>query len=320
MLAQESFLKIRKIAFVFLAVVAGLTLIFVIFYSFAGYFGVSVNSPTAPTSREGQTVAPNFLGTGEYVEKTDTAGPSQAISEDQPTERKMIKTGSLELLVKSADKTAKDIQGIAEQMDGFVSASNVYEVSTGTKTGSVTIRIPAARFSEALDEVKKLAIKVEHESVNAQDVTEQYTDLESRLRNLQATEQQYLTILKQAVKIPDILQVTAQLDQVRMQIEQIQGQLKYLSGQVDMASITASLTEEAEVEVFGLRWRPLYVVKLAFRGMLNGLSGYVDAMIKFILQLPVILAWLITIGLIIFICWKILRWIWQRFLKPPIAN
>ena len=143
--------------------------------------------------------------------------------------------------------------------------------------------------------------------------------MESRLKNLQATEQQYLTILKQAVKIADILQVTAQLDKIRMQIEQIQGQLKYLSRQVDMASLAASLTEEADVQVFGITWRPLFVIKQAFRSMLGSLQSYVDSMINLIFGLPVLLLWFVTIGLIILIVWKIGRWIWRRFLKPPSA-
>lgn len=277
-------------------------------------------SGSAPQSYSSDELAmPGIGGTSIYPTKSNVSESSPSVSETQSTERKMIKTGSLELLVKSADQAAKDMQGIAERLGGFVSASNVYEVSAGTKTGSVTVRVPAASFNQAMEDVKKLAIKVEHESVTAQDVTEQYVDLEARLRNLQAQEEQYLEVLKQAVKIPDILQVSTKLDEVRMQIERIQGQINYLSRQVDMAAISASLTEEADVEVFGLRWRPLYVVKLAFRDMLDGLSGYVDAMIKFILQLPVILAWVVTVGLIILVCWKIVRWVWRRFLKPPAA-
>ena len=309
----------KKIFIIVAASVAGLILISVIAVFILGSLNVSTTRLTtqAPQTNTGMALS-GLGGSSSYTAtKEDISTPAQLSSESQISDRKMIETGSLELLVNNADQTAKDMQGIAERLGGFVSASNVYEISEGIKTGSVTIRIPASSFGQAMDDVKKLAIKVEHESVNAQDVTEQYVDLESRLRNLQAQEQQYLIILKQAVKIADIMQVSAKIDEVRQQIEQIQGRLNYLSRQVDMASLTASLTEEADVEVFGLRWRPLYVVKLAFRDMLNGLSSYVDAMIKFILQLPVILAWLVTIGLIILVCWKILRWIWKRFSKPP---
>lgn len=315
--------KAKKIGLIILACVAGLVLISVVFaFISSSYLGVSGGS-----MGQGGVSLPNSLGapsvnySGSLAEKSisgtsvsDTS--SLTTAESQLTEKKIIKNGVLSLLVKSADQTAADMQGIAERLGGFVSASDVYQVLEGTKTGSVTIRVPADRFNQALDDTKKLAIKVERENVNAQDVTEQYIDLESRLKNLQAQEEQYLTILKQAVKIADILQVTAQLDQVRMQIEQTQGQLKYLSRQVDMASISANLTEEADVQVFGLRWRPLVVVKQAFRDMLTGLQAYVDSMIKLIFSLPSVLAWLITIGLIILIGWKILHWIWQRFLKP----
>lgn len=309
----------KKIFIVIVASVAGLILISVMAVFILGSLNVSTTRLSAPAPMTNTGTAVSGLGdsSGYAIDKSDISTPSQSTSESQLTDRKMIETGSLELLVNSAEQTAKDMQGIAERLGGFVSASNVYEISDGIKTGSVTIRVPASSFNQAMDDTKKLAIKVEHESVNAQDVTEQYVDLESRLRNLQAQEQQYLIILKQAVKIADIMQVSSKIDEVRQQIEQIQGQLNYLSRQVDMASLSANLTEEADVQVFGLHWRPLYEVKLAFRNMLASLQGYVDAMIKVIFSLPVILLWLVTIGLIILVCWKIVRWMWRRFFKPP---
>lgn len=311
----------KKIFIIVVASVAGLILISVMAVFILGSLGVSTTRLTTQTPQTNSGLALSGLGgSSSYTAtKEDISMPSQSSSESQAIERKMIETGSLELLVNNADQTAKDMKGIAERLGGFVSTSNVYEISNGIKTGSVTIRIPASSFGQAMDDTKKLAIKVEHESVNAQDVAEQYVDLESRLRNLQAQEQQYLIILKQAVKIADIMQVSAKIDEVRQQIEQIQGQLNYLSRQVDMAAITANLTEEADVQVFGLRWRPLYEVKLAFRNMLASLQSYVDSMIKVIFSLPVILLWLVTIGLIVLICWKIVRWIWKRFFKPPTA-
>ena len=315
-------LRTKKIALIIVAIIAGLILIPAVAVFILGTLGLSpikltTQAPPSYSSTEGSVS--NLGVTGSYTTKTDISESANSPSGNDSGERKMIKTGSLELLVKSAEQAAADMQGIAERLGCFVSASNIYEVSASTKTGTVTIRVAASNFNQAIEETKKLAIKVERESVNAQDVTEQYVDLESRLRNLQAQEQQYLQILKQAVKIPDILQVTAQLDQVRMKIEQIQGQLNYLSRQVDMASLSANLTEEADVEIFGLRWRPLYVIKQAFRNMLGSLQGYVDSMIKLIFALPVILAWLITIGLIILVCWKIGRWIWRKFLKSTSA-
>jgi hypothetical protein len=318
--------KATKIVLIAAAVFAALIVITII-VSFIGigYLGVSSSSPVRQgvnTLSAGQTPSAGYSRvTGE---KNITGGAaSDSISETESSiqniDRKVIKDGSLSLLVKSADQTARDMKGIAQRLGGFVSSADIYEITAGTKTGSVTIRVPSDRFDQAMEDAKKLAIKVEHENVSAQDVTEQYVDLESRLKNLQAQETQYLQILKQAVKIPDILQVTAQLDQVRMQIEQIQGQLKYLSRQVDMASISASLTEETDVQVFGLRWRPLVVVKQAFSDMLSSLQVYVDSLIKIVFALPSILLWLATIGLIIFIGWKILHWFWKRFLSSKIV-
>lgn len=237
----------------------------------------------------------------------------QPANESELTERKIVKNGSLEILIKQAEETAQKIKEIAQRLKGFVSQSNIYEVSQGNKAGYVTIRIPVKSFDLAMEEIKNLAIKVENENIDAQDVTEEFIDLEARLNNLQAEEKQYLEIMKRAVTIEDILNVTSRLSNVRNNIERIEGQLKYLTDRVDLATISVQLTSEADVEVFGIKWRPLFVLKESFRRMLASLTGYIDTLIAFIFLLPSIILWIATISLILFIGYKIVNWIWRRF-------
>ena len=262
---------------------------------------------TTDTSSDTYTSAPRSES---YDSNTTTT-----VTEGKLTQRKVIRNGSLSLLVKEAESVAKKIHSIATQYKGFVSQSRVYEVSDGVKSGNVTIRIPAADFYKALGEIKALAIKVENEQVDADDVTEQYIDLQAQLRNLQAEEQQYLEIMKSAKTVEETLQVSERLASVRGRIEQIQGQLQYLERQVDMSTISIYLTAEADVEVFGVRWRPLYELKRAFRDMIEGLTNYADSMFRFILSLPVIILWVVTIGVIVIIAFRILRWFARRFLS-----
>ena len=234
---------------------------------------------------------------------------TSSVSVSQATERKITKNGSLELIVEKAEDTALAIQNIAEQAGGFVGHSQISEVSDGVKTGTITIRLPADKFNQAMTDIKQLANKVEQENVDAQDVTEQYTDLDARLKNARATESQYLAIMKQALKVQDMLDIQQKLGEVRGEIEQIQGQLKYLNSQIDMSTINVSLTAQADVQVFGIVWRPLTVIKQAFRNLLNSLTSYVDAVVGLIFLLPVIALWLATIGVIIWVLWKIGRWL-----------
>ena len=227
------------------------------------------------------------------------------------TERKVIKNGTLDMLVESAEETADEIKEIAKRSLGFVENVNIFEVSKDVKEGFVTIRVPADRFDEVMEEIKALAIKVEREQINARDVTEQFVDFEARLKNLRAEEEQYLKIIKKAETVEDMLAVERELSRVRGQIERIEGQLKFLSRQIDMSTITAHLTALAEVEVFGVQWRPLIVAKQALKGLFEGLTKFVDAIIIFLIKLPIIILWIATIALLVFIVWRIGRWLWN---------
>jgi hypothetical protein len=238
---------------------------------------------------------------------------SSPFPEGQLTQRRVVKNASLDLLVKKAEDTAREVEKMIQDLGGFVSYSDIYEISEGTKGGNVTIRVSVNKLGLALEAIRKLAIKVQRESINSQDVTEQYVDLEARLKNAQAEEAQYLQIMKQSQNVKDTLEVASRLADVRLRIEQIQGQLKYLSQQVDLSLISVSLTEEADVQVFGLRWRPLFVIKQQLRQALNGLTNYVDSVISFIFNLPVLILWLVSCGLLVWTGWKTLIWIKKRF-------
>ena len=231
----------------------------------------------------------------------------------ESTERKVVKTGELSMLVKKAEEAAEKIKNIASELGGFVADANIYDVSDDSKSGTVAIRVPADKFDEAIKRIKAAAIKVEKENVNAEDVTEEFTDLEARLKSLKAEEAQYLKIMSQAAKVEDILNVAARLSDVRARIERLEGKIKFLSRQVDMSLIAVSLTEEADVELFGIRWRPLFTIKQAFRGMLEGLTGFADAAVSFVFFLPVLILWLAAAVAVLWVAWKAFRFVRTKF-------
>lgn len=328
---NDKFLKIKKFGIYGLAAIGSLAIVFIIFQIVSSGMRTLTTSSNEyyDTGTGGQMMGISAPSPGleletplsGFLEKSSNSSDYERISSDEPqqaeegdlTQRKVIKNGSLSLLVKEAEETAENIKTIAKDLEGFVSESYVYEVSSGVKSGRITIRVPADRFDEAIEKVKGLAVKVEKENVSASDVTEEFIDLEARLKNLKAEEEQYLEIMKRAYTIKDMLDVSQRLSVVRGQVEQIEGQLKYLSRQIDMSSISVSLTSEADVEVFGIRWRPLYIAKQSFRTMLTGLTGYVDTMIRFAFGLPVLLVWLVTLGIAAFAGWKVISRIKRRF-------
>lgn len=285
------------------------------------FTGKNVTGIVSEGFAEMDRYAPNAAMGGDYAYSvTDTAElrksqlPSVPPSEPTtgaPDNRKVIRNGSLSLYVKDAAATVGAIAKIAEEQKGFVDQSILYEVREGVKNGSVTIRVPSVSFDDAREAIKLLAIKVLHEMTTSSDVTAQFVDLEGQLKNLRAEETQYVAIMKNAVKIEDVLKVAEQLASVRGRIEQSQGQLNYLSRQIEMSTITVELTAEETVQVTGFIWRPWTVVKQEAQDLLKSLAGFADFLIAFVFAIPVlvikVLFWLIVLGVV----WKIGRVLWR---------
>lgn len=162
-------------------------------------------------------------------------------------EQKVIKTADLEIEVDSAADTAEQLTILATEQSGFVQSSSVSEDSYGNISGYVTIRVPAASFENALEDIKAMADKVVSESTSGQDVTEEYTDLEARLGAAEAQEAQYLVILATAKNVGEVLAVQEHLADVRSEIESLKGQLNYLENRTSMSTISVSLVETSRI-------------------------------------------------------------------------
>ncbi len=163
-------------------------------------------------------------------------------------DRKIIQTASLSLQVKAVGEAFQEVGRIASAAGGFV-ASSAFSSIEGENEGeaqmaSVTIRVPAVRFQEVLASLRGLAVKVDREQSEASDVTEEFSDLAARLRNLEATEAQYLEFLKRAKDIGEVLQVQDRLNAVRGEIEQVRGRMNLLENLSDMATVTVHLRPE----------------------------------------------------------------------------
>ncbi len=231
---------------------------------------------------------------------------------DLAMERKMVRNSSVDLVVRKPAEAAEKIRALAEDMGGFLMSS---EVSGGQDAtgGSLTVRVPAARFEEARAEIRKLGLRVESEKVQAQDVTRQYVDEDANLRNLRAEEAQYLAILKQAHTVKDTLQVSDKLSGVRGEIERQQAEFDALSKQIETVAINVSLRAEAEAQAFGLHWRPLYQMKLGLRDGLEAVAGYAVAMTSILFYLPAVLLWMGTIAVAGALGWRVWRWAGRVF-------
>jgi hypothetical protein len=225
---------------------------------------------------------------------------------DDSADRKLVRTASIDLLVKHPAEAAEKIRSLTERVGGFLVKSQTNGAQDATNA-SLVIRVPVAHYSEAAVEIRSLGIRVESEQMEAEDVTRHYVDQQAHLRNLRAQETQYLNILKQAKTVKDTLAVSEKLNGVRGEIEQQQAEFEALSKQVENVAISVSLHSEREATVFGVRWRPLYELKLAMAGGLEGLADYATSILSFVFYLPAILLWLVTILVGASLGWKALR-------------
>lgn len=260
-----------------------------------------------------QAEVPVHFATGRMA--LSAGAPTQTASGSATFDRKIVRTGSLQAVVKNPAEAAEKVRIMAEGLGGYVESLQI-NADQGAPTANMTIRVPAARLEDAKAEFRKLAIRIDNEQSNASDVTKQYVDLEARIRNLRAQESQYLTIMKSAAKVKDMLEVSEQLSEVRGEIEQQQAEFARLSKQVETVALTLSLRAEPIAPAVA-HWRPLYELQMASRDALDGLTSYATTMMAVVLEIPVVLLWIATIVLGAAGSWKVLRWVARVFFAYP---
>lgn len=187
---------------------------------------------------------------------SEGAGEAQAASWvnslTPAAKRMLITTADLSLEVRSAKKTHDQLAGIASKAGGYVTVSSLTG-EEGAQSGAVAMRVPAAKYASVLAEVSKLG-KVLSKQEKGEDVTEEFVDLQSRIRNLKREEEAFLVVLKKATRVPDILAVERELSRVRGEIEQAVGRAKYLENQVALSTVNVSFNEPVPVVTQAVNW------------------------------------------------------------------
>jgi hypothetical protein len=213
-------------------------------------------------------------------------------------ERMVIKNATLSLYVDDPNVSADRIGQMAEGMGGFVVSKNIYQsrLQSGLEVphASITVRVPAEKLDEALSQIKsETKLPLINENVSSQDVTSEYTDLESQLRNLEAAEKQLQQIMDSATKTEDVISVFGKLTEVRGQIEVIKGQMKYYEQSAALSAISVELTASAAQQPLTVAgWQPKGVARDAVQALIYALQGLGSAAIWIIL-------FLLPIGLVI---------------------
>jgi hypothetical protein len=223
--------------------------------------------------------------------------------------RRIVKTGEISIEVPNVASAMSRVRAMALELGGYVGDS---QVGTVDQTATLTLRIPAAKFDDAIARLHKIDGTVLTEITKEADVTSAIVDLAARLTNLQASEEQYRLLLVKAVKVEEILAVQSHLDDVQGQIEQLQAQQKELSGLADLATLTVSLVPGAVQQAAG-KWDPGKTVSDALAALVDGVQGAANGAIWFaIVWLPA----LILLTILLWLLRRFLPGIGRRAAKP----
>ena len=153
------------------------------------------------------------------VEGTMPAPPPAGDAVRQDPDKKVIRTAELAFVVTNVGDASAKLRALVEQSRGEIDQAREWSPSEDSREGELHVRVPADDLDAVLLQFKAVASRVTSEQVSASDVTRQYADNAAHMRSLQAEEQQYLLILKQAKSVKDVLEVTEKLNEVRSQIE-----------------------------------------------------------------------------------------------------
>jgi hypothetical protein len=210
----------------------------------------NVSSTSAPNSSAGDRAATAPQGGGAQGQAVvQNVSLQQAdTSQNAPTtvERKIIRNAELSLETDEPQKAMQRVASIAEARGGFVVTSESRQ-QAGTDGGkayeviTIQARVPAAQFDAALNDIRAVGSRVTAEKITGQDVTEEFIDLEARLRTQRALEAQLLDIMKQARQVSDAITVERELTNVRTEIERVEGRRRFLENQASLSTVKVTL-------------------------------------------------------------------------------
>lgn len=245
--------------------------------------------------------------------------PEEAGEGSVSQERIVIKEATLEIVVKDPPQTLNMITKLADEMGGYVVNANLHQTRTISgeehPRASITIRVPSSMFDEALGLIEAESDRLPVRNVNSQDVTSEYRDLQSRLRNQEAAENQLIRIMESASKTEDVLNVHRELTNIREQIELIKGKIQFYEQSSQLSAIRVEIIpKESVLPVTIAGWQPVGVVRDAVQSLVNTLQFLATTLIWIVIYLiPVLL----VIFLPFYVIARLLfRWHTQRKSKP----
>jgi hypothetical protein len=280
----------------------------------------SVEVQEAPAAEE----APVAPDAAEAETDAETVQTSYSGSEVNSPNRLIIKDGNMILLVSDTDQAIERITQMASDLGGYIISSRTwFQQNQGIdqKYGTMTLGVPVDEFEKALVRLRQIAVKVKDEQASGQDVSDEYTDLQSRLKNLEATRDRILLFMEDTKTVEEALKINEQLSEVESEIEQVKGRMNYLFDRASYSTITLQLEPEPPQLTPTLTptptitptptatatptpWQPGETLKSATKSMGSIWRGVVEALIYFV---TIVVPCLLPVAALIALIWWLRR-------------
>lgn len=226
------------------------------------------------------------------------------------TERMIIRNGRLELVVMDTLATEESIGELVDELEGYLLSTESNRYEGGLLRISLTLRVPATTFNTAMARLRALATEVTYESISSEDVTQEYVDLESRLRALKIKAQKLEELMDEAEDTEAVLAIYHELSATEQEIEHVKGRMQYLERSAAMATITVTLTPDELAQPVAIAgWRPQGTAKRALQALINAYQFLFDTLIWILIFVVPVLA---AIGLIVALFVKIIKYLFFR--------
>ncbi|GAB4111734.1 MAG: DUF4349 domain-containing protein [Roseiflexaceae bacterium] len=263
--------------------------------------GLPASPPQAAPPASGGSVAFDAEEAAKASESTVANPQANPASQPSDVQRLVIKTAQLTLEVEDVTAAEAAIRSKVAELQGYIVSSQT-SGSTPDLYVQITFRVPSAQFETALSGVQGIAKRVLNRSLGGEDVTEEFVDLESRMRNLEATSERLLALLEKSESVEEALAVNQALTQVQGEIELIQGRMKYLQQSAAMSTITVALQPVPRTPIIADEgWDPLQAGRRALSSLIEFGQGLVELAIVLLIWSPV---WVPTLLFV--------RWIWRK--------
>ncbi len=285
----------------------------------------AASAPPAPEQFQGaRSLSQPNAGGAPAVSNNAPLVPKTAGSADAAVvNRLVIQNADLTIVVADVEARTKAIEALAVKMGGYVVSSSQFQTpvynsgqSVSVPEAQVVIRVPSDQLDAALNAIKADVVEVQSESRTGKDVTADYIDQQSTLKNLEATEAQLTKILDNATTTQDVLDVFNQLTAIRGQIEVVKGQIKYYEEAAAMSAVSIHIVAEQTVQPIVIAgWKPEGVARNAIQDLIYFTQGFISWLIRFVLfTLPA----LIMIGIPLYLVFIGVRAIFRKFRKPKV--